>query len=107
MTSVTSVVHVAAGAKPVLLSSAGNEGVENQLGPLRVLLAVDAERVGRLVGRRARLMIRRRVRVDRDPSSTGASHPGVAIGRVFTMGLSRGALPELGSQAVASRWRNL
>jgi len=40
----------------------------------RVLLAVDAERVGRLVGRRVRLMIRRLVRVESDPSSTGASH---------------------------------
>jgi hypothetical protein len=34
MTSVTSITRVAAGAKPVLLSSAGSEGVENQLGPL-------------------------------------------------------------------------
>ena len=45
-TSVTSITHVAAGAKPVLSSSAGNEGVENQLGPLARILAVDAERVG-------------------------------------------------------------
>ncbi len=34
MMSVASVTHVAAGAKPVLPSSAGSEGVENQLGPL-------------------------------------------------------------------------
>ena len=46
----------------------------------RVLLAVDAERVGRLVGRRARLMIRERVRVESDPSSTGASHLGWRLG---------------------------
>jgi hypothetical protein len=76
MTWVTSVTHVAAGAKPLLSSSAGNEGVENQLGPL----AVDAERVGRLVGRRARLMIRWRGRVETDRSSTGASHLGWRLG---------------------------
>ena len=49
----------------------------------RVLLAVDAERVGRLVGRRARLTIRRRVRVESSVFNR-CFRPGVATAGLFT-----------------------
>ena len=77
---VTSITHVAIGAQPVLPSSAGNDGVENQLGPLARIARGRCRALGRLVGRRARLMIHRRVRVESDPSSTGASHLGWRLG---------------------------
>jgi hypothetical protein len=78
MTSVTPVMR----PEPSQSDRPGEEARASRisLARSRVLLTVDAERVGRLVGRSARLMIRRRVRVESDPPSTGGSAPGLATG---------------------------
>lgn len=66
--------------KPVLSTSAGNEGVEHQLGPLAYCSrSMPSAWVVSWVGVRG-YPIRRRVRVESDLSSTGASHLGGRLG---------------------------
>jgi hypothetical protein len=63
MTSVTPVLR----PEPSESYRRGEEARASRISSARSRV-FDAERVDRLVGRRARLMIRRRVRVESDPS---------------------------------------